>query len=323
MAERGWQQKVDEWRWLVLEAVERFFTENKSLKLISLGIALLMWFTLSQQGERDRTIENVAVEVVNRRSDTMVTAVPIKVVDIRVRGPLSVVTNLSRTNVRVVIDVTAMSPMNHLIWLGPSHVRLPSEAEVLRIDPPNIPVLVESVVRRSIAVQPVFALEGLPTHLAIADYQMSPAQVDISGPASEVDSVQHVLTQPIIPPTDQTDASLAVSVQQPGPHVTVTPSQVNVTVHTEQAVEKQFSQIALRSLPHHLLVSATSVAVTLKGAKSLLDKMEPQDMLVKLDTTTLSGDGGEVTPVVELPERYRGIVTVLSVRPEKLSVTAR
>ncbi|MCS6804644.1 MAG: CdaR family protein [Acidobacteriota bacterium] len=323
MAEQSWQQKLDEWRSVLLEAVERFFTENKSLKLVSLGIALLMWFTLSQQGERDRTIENVTVEIINRRSDTMVTAVPIKVVDIRVRGPLSVVTNLSRTNVRVVIDVTAMSPMNHLIWLGAAHVRLPSEAEVLRIDPPNIPVLVESVVRRSVAVKPVFDLEQLPAHLAIAEYQMNPSQVNISGPASEIDPVQHVLTQPITLPPVQTDASLTVSLQQPGPHVTLTPSQINLTIRTDQVAEKQFPQITLPSLPRNLAISATSVTVTLKGPKSLLDKMGPQDMIVKLDATTFSKDGREVSPKVELSERYRELVSVLSVRPEKLMITAR
>jgi YbbR domain-containing protein len=213
--------------------------------------------------------------------------------------------------------------MNHMVWLGSSHVRVPSDVEVLRIDPPNIPVLVEPLIRRQVAVKPIVNVDQLPSELAILGYDIAPAQVEISGPASEVEPLQEVLTQPINPPAETSNMMLTAPIQVPGQHVTLKPPMVNITVMLDEAVEKQFPNLKPGSLPHGRVVSPATVTVTLRGPKSLLDKMESRDMIVKLDTTKSSGDGREVSPVVELSERFRGVVSVMSITPEKLTMTSR
>ncbi len=323
MAERSWRQWFDILLWGLLVTLERLFTENKLLKLISLGIALLMWFTISTQQERDRTLENIELVVVNRRADTVVTSVPVKVVDLRVRGPSSVVIDLDQSDIKVVVDVTGLDPDRHVIWLGADQVTTPAGVEVLRIDPPSIPVMIETQMSRQVPVKPNIQSDRLPPDRVVLDARVSPTTVQVSGPSSKISQLAQILTEPIDPSTVRSGETVTIALAPPATSLTVTPSTAAVTLFTDGIEERRFTELAPIWLPSHRSHSKQTVSVTLRGPHTLLDKIEPKDIIVKLDITKLPQTEEEVTPTIELSEPYQNAVTITSVEPEKVQIRSR
>jgi len=323
MAERSWGEKLNLILWIILDSLKRFFTENTLLKLISLAIALFMWFSLSTQEERDRTLENVPLKVVNRRQDTVVTNVPLKVVDIRVRGPLSLVTDLDPGKMSAVIDASGLEPGSHSIWLSPDQVNTPANVEVLRIDPPNIPVIVEPRITRQVSVKPQIKQNSVPPGYVVLESTVVPSTVELTGPASKVSGVTELMTNPVDLSAVGSQGAFTVSLIVPDQSMKPTPSAVRTTFTLDRLGEKRLTELK-PTLPQRVLNrSVPTMSVLLEGPQSLLDKIGPNDIIVKLDVAKLPRGEHEVSPAIELPKQYRDTVRVTSIEPEKLVIRLR
>ncbi|MBI3951913.1 MAG: hypothetical protein HY314_15810 [Acidobacteria bacterium] len=323
MAERGWSQKLSLVRWILLDALRRFFTENKLLKLISFAIALFMWITISTQEERDRTLENIQLKVVNRRTDTVVMNVPVKVVDIRVRGPLSIITDLDPEHLGVVVDATGLQPGTNTVWLTADQVNTPSTVEVLRIDPPNIPVTIAAKTSRQVPVRLNIKQESLPPGRIVLESEATPTTVQATGPFPKINDLKEVLTEPIDLRTAGVEETRNVGLITPDQLITLNPPTVSVNIRLDELGTKLFTDLK-PMLPRGIRSRSTqTVTVALQGPQSLLDKIKPADILVKLATTRLTKGEHKVTPAVELAQSFRGSVRVTSVEPERLVVRAQ
>lgn len=323
MADRRWGEKINLILWVLLDTLKRFFTENKLLKLISLAIALFMWFSISTQEERDRTLENIQLKVVNRREDTIVTNVPLKVVDVRVRGPWSLITDLDPDKIAVVIDATELTPGNHVIWLSQANVNTPSSVEVLRIDPPNLPLNVEPKMTRTVPVKPHINLDTLPPDRTVLESMVTPPTVDITGPASEVKAIEELLTETIDLSTAGSQRTFPVRLLALNQNTVATPANVQVTIRLDHRGEKRLT--GLRPLPPDRVVGrlTQTISVALVGPQSMLDKIGPSDIIVKLDVAKLPRGEHEVAPSIELPKAYQSAIRITAMEPEKLVIRLR
>lgn len=323
MADRRWGQKLTLILWVLLDTLKRFFTENKLLKLISLAIAVFMWFSTSTQEERSRTLENVHLKVINRRDDMIVTHVPLKVVDVRVRGPWSLITDLDPDTMAVTIDATGLAPGNHLIWLSQANVNTPPAVEVLRIDPPSIPLQVEPKLRRIVPVRPHLRMETLPPAQTLLESRVIPPTVELSGPASVVNRVQELETEPIDLSQVGSSATLSALLLMPAPNMAATPTEVQVVIHLDRWVEKRLTGLRLTPPARAIGQMTQTLSVTLAGPQSLLDKIRASDIIVKLDVAKLPKGEHEVSPAIELPEAYRAVIRITSVEPKTLMIRLR
>jgi YbbR domain-containing protein len=323
MAEISWGERLKLLPWILLDALKRFFTENKLLKLIALGIALFMWFSISTQEERDRTLENVLLNLVNRNEATVVTNVPLKVVDVRVRGPLSVITDLDPDSISVMVDASGLPPGRHVVWLSPDQVNTRANVQVLRIDPPNIPVNVEAKITNHVPITPQIKLDSLPPDSVVAEATVMPPTVEVSGPASKVRKLTELKTNPIDLATAGPQRTFTTGLVSLDPFTTVIPASVNVTVRLDHVREQRFDNLKPVLPPRTEIVGQPTVSVTLRGPQSLLDKIEPNDIIVKLDVAKLHRGEHEVSPSLELPKEDRDYIKVTSVEPARLVIRVR
>jgi len=323
MAERRWGEKINLILWVLLDTLKRFFTENKLLKLIALAIAVFMWFSIPTQEERNRTLENVPLRVVNRHADTIVTNVPLKVVDVRVRGPWSLIADLDSDKIAVVIDATGLIPGNHVIWLGQANVNTPSSVEVLRIDPPNLPLNVEPKLTRTVPVRPQLNLDTLPPYRTVLESIVTPPTVVITGPASEVKAIEEVLTETIDLSMAGLKRTFPVRLLVPNQNTVATPANVQVTIRLDNRGEKRLT--GLRLLPPDRAMGriTQTISVVLAGPQSVLDKIGPSDIIVKFDVVKLPRGEHEVAPSIELPKAYQSAIRITSIQPEKLAIRLR
>jgi YbbR domain-containing protein len=323
MVDRRWGEKFELALWVLLDALKQFFTENKLLKLLSLAMAILMWLSISTQDTRDRRLENIPLRVINNRSDTLVTSAPVKVVDLRIRGPLSLITDLEPDRIAVQIDVTDLGPGNHSVWLRADQVNTPPSVDVLRIDPPNVLVTVEALSNRQLRVKPIIKAGSIPANQVLVDAIVSPATVQARGPAALVGRLTGVETEPIDVQTTGSEGMLTVAVITPGQFVQLAPSTVEVYIRVDEIGEKRFINL-IPTLTRGMLGGSTqAVNVTLRGPQMVLDKLGPADITIRLDTARLPKGVQEVSPSIELPEAYRGTIKVTSVEPQTIAVRLR
>ncbi|RMG44142.1 MAG: hypothetical protein D6723_19715 [Acidobacteria bacterium] len=322
MSDTSWGEKVKLIIWIFLDGLERFFTQNKLLKLLSLALAFLIWFTVSTQEQGDRLLQDVPLRVLHSPTTIITNVVP-KAVNVRVRGPLAVVNDLDPEGIEVIVDVSELDPGNYVI--GPEEVHhIPSTVEVRQIDPPYIPINLERKIVRDLPVSPQIVAGQLPSDRVIIGSTVEPSTVQLAGPESKVNRIEHLVTERIvIPENAASQHTFLVNVVPPGQHMTITPARVKVTVTIDEVVEKRLDHLTPKRPPRVRIPSGTSLSVTLRGPRTFLDKIGPDDIIVSVNVAGLSRGEHEVTPSIALPDEFRDWVQVIAIEPPSLTVRVR
>lgn len=309
---------------MTVAAVRRFLVENTALKLVSLGLALLIWYSVSsEQVQRDLTLSSVPLHVTNLRSDLLVAALATKVVDMRVRGPAQVVSDLRADDLSVSIDVTRLAPGNHDIRLDPSLVRRPSGVEVLRIDPPSIPLTLERLITRVVPVVPRFD-ETLSSKHVITGTKVEPPSVEVTGPESTVGDLREIKTKAISVEAANSEVTFigALDDSHLG-QVKITPAEVKVTAFVEGVNEREFSAVPVRK-PRQVITSTPPwVNVIIAGPQSAVSRVEAKDIAVTVNAEGLQTGSYEVAPVVQVLKDVAGQLRSIRTEPEKVSIQVR
>ena len=97
---------------------------HKGLKLLSLLLALALWFAVSGE-ERTEISLHMAVEFVNLPAHMVITGEVPAELQVRVIGPRSVVNQLSQSRLTQTIDLSAIKAGPHTFYLGPNSFRFP------------------------------------------------------------------------------------------------------------------------------------------------------------------------------------------------------
>jgi YbbR domain-containing protein len=319
MAETTWAEKINMAVWILLDGLRRFFLENTLLKVISLIIAVFMWYSLSTQEERSRTLENVPLTVGGHRADTVVMEPPLKVVDLRLRGPRGTIMDLEPDDVSVTVDTSALPPGNHTVWLTPQHVRAPENVEVLRIDPPNLLLIVESKISRRVDVEPTIDPASIPAGFSVIRQEVTPAQVAVTGPASSVRAIERVPTALVRLSGDGPVLTGTAKVRLNQSAIAVEPDTVNVSLTLDELEEKVLSGVRLVYPPDAARVLVKEVSVTFRGPKSLLDQLNIGDLEARLKTEGLPRGEHVVAPTIFVADAFRGRVWLVAVEPDKIT----
>jgi YbbR domain-containing protein len=323
MVDTKWGEKLNLAAWLVADSLRRFFLENALLKLISVVIALFLWYSLSIEEQRSRTLENVLLKVLNTRAETVITQAPLKVVDLRLRGPRGVVMGLEPEAVSVIVDASALAPGNHTIWLGPDNIRVPASVEVLRIDPPSLPVVIERKVTRRVSVKAEVDPASIPPNRMVVNETVNPPEVQITGPASKVEALAEVPTEPIRLAEANSEVTAMARIRLTDQASAVTPDTVTVSIMLDAIAEKNVPGVNLSLPPRVQWVSTRKVNLTLRGPISLLNQIEANDLKASFAIDDLPRGKHEITPTITLAEAYRNQVTVASIEPSTVGLQLR
>ncbi len=310
---------------IIGELLGRFFVTDPLLKLISLLLAMFIWFSVSsEQEQRDLTVYSVPLRVSVSSPELMVMSQAARVVDVRVRGPAALVSELKADDLGVSLDVSRLGPGSHTVWIEPSFVRAPAGVEVLRVDPPTVSVTLDAVMTRSVPVTPRLDEGTLPTRYVVTGYEVEPPTVTVTGPRSLVETFTSLSTRRLVLGTVNSSISSLEPVEiAPHSHVKVVPTEVKVTVFIEEAGEQRFEALPLRRGADVLSASADTVDVILRGPRSLITALDRRQVNVSVSGTGLSSGLHEVAPVVHLPADVGSRLRVLRTQPEKVVIRVR
>lgn len=175
-----------------------FFFRNIGLKLLALAIALLAWFALSGQ-RRERISERsyrIPLSLVNVPRKTMVASPLPGAVDVRVRGPFTALRQLEPERLEAVIDLLDARPGERTHRFEPEDINVPPEVEVLAISPGEVRVVLDRIGERLLPIVPALSGETAAGS-QVVDVTVDPRIARVVGPATALQSMTGVSTEPI------------------------------------------------------------------------------------------------------------------------------
>ncbi len=244
------------------------------LKLLSLGLALLLWMVVSGEETVERGLR-VPLELQQVPAGLeLLDEVP-ATVDVRVRGASGALGRVGTGDVVAVLDLRSARPGRRLFPLTPDQVRGPFGVEVVQVTPSAIAVAFEPSALREVPIVP--AVDGRPAPGYVVGRMTSePRLVEVIGPASAVKRATEVLTEPVLDPSLRLKAvrSALVTVQ-------IVPAPLERTLRNRP--------VHLRNLAPGLQAQAvpTAVALGLRGSREAFDGVDTDDIVAFIDLAGL------------------------------------
>jgi YbbR domain-containing protein len=290
---------------------------NRLLKLCSVLLAIVLWFTVSGE-ERTETTVNMALELVNLNKNLMATNDVPSAVQVRVVGPRSIVNNLSQTRLTQTVDLHGYKSGRHTFSLGPNSFSLPRGVQVVRIQPNPITLTLAATITRTLPIKPV--LENNPAEgYELVGVNTRPAQVTVRGPAPELAELQFISTLPIdmsflkertVIATDLDFKNLHLALKDPIPIL----ADIQIGPKT---LTRTFTGVPILTDPQEGRVSPALVTLTIQGPWPMVQALKAEALKARADTRNLAPGRHRLNVSVELPQG----VTLVRSRPAIVTVT--
>lgn len=295
-----------------------FFLEDWTLKLLALVITLGLWYAVTTQ----RTPASMRLRAVQLDfilpENVQIGNDPVEEVDVTLEGSQGKLADLSARNLVARANVSDLKPGDRVARLSDKNVEmdLPEGVRITEITPRSVTLHLEPVVEREVPVEVRF--EGqLPEGFKAAAVEVTPERVRLSGPASHAQAIEKVYTE-TISLAGQRDTLTLPQVAVDVPDHKVTPLDPTVSVRVviaEEQSERRFANVPVRSSAGGP-VSPSSAAVTIRGPRSVLESLRPEDVRLAVDTNP----DGSTSPRLSLPPTAAGRVELVSTSPSEFSV---
>ncbi len=199
---------------------------------LALVLACLLWYTQALE-RRERISErqlDAPLTFVNVPPELVITSDVPRSVLLRVRGPLSRLRQLEPSQTGVVIDLRGAGEGQRDFAIEGRNVVVPEGIEVLAVSPSQLGVSLERVIQRRLPVRA--KVVGDPaTGYVLGSVLVNPPTVRVSGPRTQLDALQAVVTEPVSVEGADAPVAATVAVRSPQPLVRVVePLMVEVTV---------------------------------------------------------------------------------------------
>ena len=291
--------------------------EDWTLKLLALAITLGLWYAVTTQRApatmrlRAVQLDFVLPEGVEIGND------PLDEVDITLEGSQGKLAELNARNLVARADMTDLRTGDRVARLSDKNVLmdLPEGVRIVEINPRSITLHLEPVIEREVPVEARF--EGAPPEgFKTGAAQVAPQSVRVRGPESHVHAVERAYTETISLAGQRETLTLPqVAVDIPDHKVTPLDPTVSVRVEIgEEQSERRFANVAVNS-SSGLSVSPPAASVTLRGPRSLVEALRPEDVRLFVELV----DDRPATRL-SLPPGAQGRVELVGTSPSDFTI---
>ena len=165
------------------------------LKVLSLGVAVLLWMIVSGEETVERGLR-VPLELQQVPAGLELLGEVPATVDVRVRGASGTLSRVGTGDVIAVLDLRVARAGRRLFPLTPEQMRVPFGVEVVQITPSAVAMAFEPSASREVPIVP--AVDGKPAPgYVIGTMSADPRTVEVIGPESAVKRATEVLAEPV------------------------------------------------------------------------------------------------------------------------------
>jgi YbbR domain-containing protein len=290
---------------------------NRLLKLLSLLLAVALWFAVSGE-ERTETSLNMTLEMVNLHKNLMVTSEVPPAIQVRVVGARSIVNSLSQSRLVQTLDLSGYKSGRHTFALGPNSLSLPRGVQVVRIQPNPITLTLASTLVRTLPIKPV--LENSPAEgYELLSAKTRPTQVTVKGPFPELSELKFIPTLPIDLSFLKENTVIATDLDFKNLHLAMKDS-IPILADLQigpKTLTRTFSGIPVITDSQIVKISPAQVTLAIKGPWPVVQRLKPEDLKARVDTRNLSPGRHRLNVSVDLPDG----VSLVRARPATVTVT--
>ncbi|HEV7734932.1 MAG TPA: CdaR family protein [Candidatus Binatia bacterium] len=301
-------------------AIRELVRRNPGLKLISILLACFLWYSINVlERDAERLVE-VPISIRKVPPELIVTTPPTKPATLTVRGPGTILDGVDEHKSRLVVDMSSTGPGEVRIDLSNAVMtpELPRRLKVVRTQPQRLKLTVERLSKRRIPIK--LDLAGSPAlGYMIAQSTVTPDHVEVSGPASKVDDLKEISTEPIDLHGLARTFQRRVLLEWAGDFVVFVPDKVQVNVEVEEImVSREFRRVAVTVINGDgVTVTPGVVNLTLHGPQRLLHNFKIPDGSVVVDAAGLAPGSYEMpVQLIDLPPA----IEIAARQPDRIRV---
>ncbi len=308
---------------MLTHLLRQYFYEDKSLTLISLIIAIVLWGAVSKQETISNTLLGVPIDYIDLPPGLDIANDDFaRSANIRVKGPKDTIEALRSDLLAIKISLSTTKPGERVIALTTSDVTNPPNVEIVSLEPQRTRLTIEPIIERQVKVNARFTGKISDDYESTA-VSVNPSTVNIRGAESRVKNIDEITTEPISLSGHRSNfvESLNLDVRDPKVNVVGSPT-IEVRVEIGQIrIERELTNVPIHITPSTEKVTITPVTVTvqLEGRKSFIENLSPPDVSAMIDVKDLP-DSGVATPKINLPPGIINAITVKKVEPEQIFV---
>lgn len=273
----------------------KFFGTRHGIKVIAAVAAVAAWYAVGNVTGNEMPVADIQLTVLPPEGWT-VTEQSADRVNVQFRGTRDDIRYLNRELIKATVDLRGRETTETVsVTLGARNVNAPGGARVLFVQPATLKVKMDRRETRQVPVELV-TQNLLPDGYERGAATLTPASVEVTGPAQVVGNLASVPTVPLdldgrVRPFNRRRLSLATGGALAG--LQVTPGVVTLDMPViEQAQERTFEHLPVRALAaagvaHAADIEPETATVTLKGRPETIKKIAADDLQVFADTTTL------------------------------------
>jgi len=198
--------------------MKQLLTRNLGWKLLSLLIAIALWFAVAREPELATSL-SVPVQFKNIPDDLDIGSNVLERMHVEVRGPSGRLSRDNLADVAVVLDLSDARAGDRTYTVHPNNINLPAGVIFYRAVPSQITLSFERLMTREVPIVPLFA--KTPDGYRVRGYALEPEKARIRGPEERVKNIERVATDPV-------DLSGVVSEREFRTHVNVADPQVRL-----------------------------------------------------------------------------------------------
>lgn len=174
----------------------RIFLENWTIKLVSLVLAVTLWFYVTSRGKTEMSL-TVPLELRNIPQNMAVVGDIPGSIEVRLQGQERALRDIS-TGKKIVgtVDLSRGKVGENVVRLSPDDIRKPPGVLVTRLVPYEISVTLDRLARKTLRLRPVFTGRPAPG-FRVAKVLASPVRVTLEGPAQTISRFTVLQTMPI------------------------------------------------------------------------------------------------------------------------------
>jgi YbbR domain-containing protein len=263
-----------DWRGLG-RAIPRKVTHNWLLKLGSIAFAVGLWgFVNLGAREADRSI-TVPLEFRNLPPKLMITSPIPDAVDVRLRGPRTILGTIDERRQRVSINLSNVATGTTSFKIDADMLNLPRGVAVTRLAPVQVTLEVQRIIERMLPVVSNLTA-AVPAGYRLVESEVRPAVVTVNGPAAQVQALRNVPVGPLHLPLTTGNFEETVALERPADLIRLSPDRVVVRgVLEELVITQDFRNvdIGVRNPPRDYHMRPRNVDVTIRGPQRLIREL--------------------------------------------------
>ena len=268
--------------------------KNLPLKLISLVIAIFLWFMVTGKDYRVGDF-NIPIELMGLPENLILTRAAsedseVKNAIVRIRATETVIMTLDERSMFLQMDISNLGMGHHLMQLsGDMVMGRPPGAEITEITPRVLELDIEDLLIKPIVVVNPEILGKPADNYDIWQINCTPPSVRVQGPKSVVEKIEKISTPQInVDGMSQSTLERSLLLVPPHPLVSLFPEVVSLRIRIgEKLITKNFRSIPVEIVGVDYLprINPKSLSTTVTGPISQIENLSKENVRVLIELT--------------------------------------